>query len=176
MNFVSKTIVIQQFPTKSATHFPKNHHIKQLSDIIGNMLIILDCQMFVYCIAALSILIIGLLYYSVHDFRKENKAIRNFIHKQKVVIQDNTQRVTTTLGQLNDQFIKEYRINSIKCANNKQQTNHIDQLFNIISDYWSDLFSTDADQDRLNELAQHIFNATKEIQVITKSEPIVSKK
>ena len=74
------------------------------------MLIILDCQMFVYCIAALSILIIGLLYYSVHDFRKENKAIRNFIHKQKVVIQDNTQRVTTTLGQLNDQFIKEYRI------------------------------------------------------------------
>ena len=135
--------------------------------------------MFVYCIAALSILIIGLLYYSVHDFRKENKAIRNFIHKQKVVIQDNThntQRVTTTLGQLNDQFIKEYRIASIKYAGNRQQTNHIDRLFNIISDYWSDLFDTNADQDRLDELAQHIFNATKEIQTITKIEPIVSKK
>lgn len=131
---------------------------------------------FIYCIAALSILIIGLLYYSVHDFRKENKAIRNFIHKQKVVIQDNTQRVTTTLGQLNDQFIKEYRIASIKYAGNRQQTNRIDRLFNIISDYWSDLFDTNADQDRLDELAQHIFNATKEIQVITKSESIVSKK
>ena len=131
--------------------------------------------MFVYCIAALSILIIGFLYYSVYGFRKEKKAIRNFIHKQEVVIQDNTQRVTTTLGQLNDQFIKEYRIHSIKCANNKQQTNHIDQLFNIISDYWSDLFSTDADQDRLNELAQHIFNATKEIQTITKIESLAFK-
>ena len=140
------------------------------------MLIILDCQMFVYCIAVLSILIIGLLYYSVHDFRKENKAIRNFIHKQKVVIQDNTQRVTTTLGQLNEQFVQEYRIASIKCAGNRQQINRIDRLFNIISDYWSDLFSTNEDQDRFNELAQHIFNATKEIQVITKSEPIVSKK
>ena len=143
--------------------------------MIGNMLIILDCLMFIYCIAALSILIIGLLYYSVHDFRKENKAIRNFIHKQEVVIQDNTQRVTTTLGQLNDQFVKEYRIASIQCAGNRQQINYIDQLFNIISDDWSDLFSTNADQDRLNELAQHIFNATKEIQAMTKIEPIASK-
>lgn len=130
---------------------------------------------FIYCIAALSILIIGFLYYSVYGFRKEKKAIRNFIHKQEVVVQDNNQKVTTTLGQLNEQFVKEYRIHSIKCANNKQQTNHIDQLFNIISDYWSDLFSTDADQDRLNELAQHIFNATKEIQAMTKIESIASK-
>lgn len=131
--------------------------------------------MFVYCIAALSILVIGVLYYSVYGLRKEKKAIHNFIHKQKVVIQDNTQRVTTTLGQLNDQFVKEYRIASIQCAGNRQQINYIDQLFNIISDDWSDLFSTNADQDRLNELAQHIFNATKEIQAMTKIEPIASK-
>ena len=132
------------------------------------MLIILDCLMFICCLAALSILIIGFLYYSVYDFRKENKAIRNFIHKQEVVIQDNTQRVTTTLGQLNDQFVKEYRIASIKCEGNRKQTNHIDRRFNIISDCWSDLFSINADQDKLNELAQHIFNATKEIQAMTK--------
>jgi len=132
--------------------------------------------MFVYCIAAISILVIGVLYYSVYGLRKEKKAIRNFIRKQEVVIQDNNQKVTTTLGQLNEQFVKEYRIASIKCAGNRQQIKHIDQLFNIISDCWSDLFSTNADHDRLNELAQHIFNATKEIQVITKSESIVSKK
>ena len=131
--------------------------------------------MFICCLAALSILVIVVLYYSVYSFRKENKAIRNFIHKQEVVIQDNTQRVTTTLGQLNDQFVKEYRIASIKYAGNRQQTNHIDRLFNIISDYWSDLFDTNADQDRLNELAQHIFNATKEIQAMTKIKPIASK-
>lgn len=130
---------------------------------------------FIYCIAAFSILVIGVLYYSVYGFRKEKKTIQNFIRKQEVVVQDNNQKVTTTLGQLNEQFVKEYRIHSIKCANNKQQTNHIDQLFNIISDYWSDLFSTDADQDRLNELAQHIFNATKEIQAMTKIESIASK-
>lgn len=132
--------------------------------------------MFVYCIAAFSILVIGVLYYSVYGFRKEKKKIQNFIRKQEVVVQDNNQKVTTTLGQLNEQFVKEYRIASIKCAGNRQQINHIDRLFNIISDYWSDLFSTNEDQDRFNELAQHIFNATKEIQVITKSESIVSKK
>lgn len=132
--------------------------------------------MFIYCIAALSILVISVLYYSVYDFRKEKKAIRNFIRKQKVVVQDNNHRITTTLGQLNDKFVKEYRIASIQCAGNRQQINYIYQLFNIISDDWSDLFSTNADQDRLNELAQHIFNATKEIQAITKIEPIVSKK
>lgn len=132
--------------------------------------------MFVCCIAAFSILVIGVLYYSVYGFRKEKKTIQNFIRKQEVVVQYNNQKITTTLGQLNEQFVKEYRIASIKCAGNRQQINHIDRLFNIISDYWSDLFSTNEDQDRFNELAQHIFNATKEIQVITKSEPIVSKK
>lgn len=139
------------------------------------MLIILDCLMFICCLTALSILVIVVLYYSVYSFLKENKAIRNFIHKQEVVIQDNNQRIQTTLGQLNDQFVKEYRITSIQCAGNRQQINYIDQLFNIISDNWSDLFSTNADQDRLNKLAQHIFNATKEIQAITKLEPIASK-
>ena len=132
--------------------------------------------MFVCCIAAFSILVIGVLYYSVYGFRKEKKTIQNFIRKQEVVVQDNNQKITTTLGQLNEQFVKEYRIASIKCAGNRQQINRIDRLFNIISDYWSDLFSTNEDQDRFNELAQHIFNATKEIQIITKSEPIVSKK
>lgn len=131
--------------------------------------------MFVYCIAALSILIIGFLYYSVYGFLKEKKTIRNFIHKQKVVIQDNNQTIQTTLGYLNDQFVKEYRIASIKCADNRQQINHIDQLFNIISDCWSDLFSTNADYDRLNELAQRIFNATKEIRVMIKIEAIAHK-
>ena len=132
--------------------------------------------MFVCCIAAFSILVIGVLYYSVYGFRKEKKTIQNFIRKQEVVVQDNNQKVTTTLGQLNEQFVKEYRIASIQCAGNRQQINYIYQLFNIISDDWSDLFSTNADQDRLNELAQHIFNATKEIQAITKIGPIVSKK
>lgn len=132
--------------------------------------------MFVCCIAAFSILVIGVLYYSVYGFRKEKKTIQNFIRKQEVVVQDNNQKITTTLGQLNEQFVKKYRIASIKCAGNRQQINRIDRLFNIISDYWSDLFSTNEDQDRFNELAQHIFNATKEIQIITKSEPIVSKK
>lgn len=131
--------------------------------------------MFVCCIAAFSILVIGVLYYSVYGFRKEKKTIQNFIRKQEVVVQDNNQKITTTLGQLNEQFVKEYRIASIKCAGNRQQINHIDRLFNIISDYWSDLFSTNEDQDRFNELAQHIFNATKEIQEITKIEPIASK-
>ena len=131
--------------------------------------------MFVCCIAAFSILVIGVLYYSVYGFRKEKKTIQNFIRKQEVVVQDNNQKITTTLGQLNEQFVKEYRIASIKCAGNRQQINRIDRLFNIISDYWSDLFSTNEDQDRFNELAQHIFNATKEIQVITKSESIASK-
>lgn len=131
--------------------------------------------MFVCCIAAFSILVIGVLYYSVYGFRKEKKTIQNLIRKQEVVVQDNNQKITTTLGQLNEQFVKEYRIASIKCAGNRQQINHIDRLFNIISDYWSDLFSTNEDQDRFNELAQHIFNATKEIQEITKIEPIASK-
>ena len=131
--------------------------------------------MFVCCIAAFSILVIGVLYYSVYGFRKEKKTIQNFIRKQEVVVQDNNQKITTTLGQLNEQFVKEYRIASIKCAGNRQQINHMDRLFNIISDYWSDLFSTNEDQDRFNELAQHIFNATKEIQEITKIEPIASK-
>lgn len=131
--------------------------------------------MFVCCIAAFSILVIGVLYYSVYGFRKEKKTIQNFIRKQEVVVQDNNQKITTTLGQLNEQFVKEYRIASIKCVGNRQQINHIDRLFNIISDYWSDLFSTNEDQDRFNELAQHIFNATKEIQEITKIEPIASK-
>ena len=130
---------------------------------------------FIYCISAFSILVIGVLYYSVYGLRKEEKTIQNFIRKQEVVVQDNNQKITTTLGQLNDQFIKEYRIASIKYAGNRQQTNHIDRLFNIISDYWSDLFDTNADQDRLNELAQHIFNATKEIQAMTKIESIASK-
>ena len=72
--------------------------------------------------------------------------------------------------------IKPYAISStIKYAGNRQQTNHIDRLFNIISDYWSDLFDTNADQDRLDELAQHIFNATKEIQTITKIESLAFK-
>ena len=131
---------------------------------------------FVYCIAAFSILVIGVLYYSVYGLRKEKKTIQNFIRKQEVVVQDNNQKITTTLGQLNEQFVKEYRIASIKCAGNIQKINHIDRLFNIISDCWSDSFSINADQDGLDELAQHIFNATKEIQVITKSESIVSKK
>lgn len=139
------------------------------------MLIILDCLMFICCLAALSILVIVVLYYSVYSFRKENKSIRNFIHKQEVVIQDDNQTIQTTLGYLNDQFVKEYRIASIKYAGNRQQTNHIDRLFNIISDYWSDLFDTNADQDRLDELAQHIFNATKEIQTITKIESLAFK-
>lgn len=139
------------------------------------MLIILYYLMFICCLAALSILVIVVLYYSVYSFRKENKDIHNFIQKQKVVVQDNNQRIQTTLGQLNDQFVKKYRIASIKCADNRQQINHIDQLFNIVSDYWSDLFDTNADQDRLNELAQHIFNVTKEIQAMTKIEAIVPK-